>query len=124
MINLHKDFLGDIFRVLCILNYADGSIVNHILPGINNCFKSRLIAFFQLFYKRPFIQTLAVVSTILRKNSILTTAPPFPVYSWFRLSEILKTIGKCQHEILLQYPVLYILDIISCYFATDTLILF
>ena len=123
MINLHKDFLRDIFRVFCILNYAYGGVVNHILPGINNCFKSRLVAFFQLFYKRPFIQTRAVVSTILRKKSVLTTASSFPVHSWLCLSKIFKVICKSQHEILLQYPVLYILYIICCYFPTDTLIL-
>ena len=56
MINLHKNFLGYIFRILRILNNADGGIVNHILPGINNCFKSSLVALLQLFYKRPFVQ--------------------------------------------------------------------
>ena len=94
MINLHKNLLGYIFCILCILNNSDGGVVNHILPGVNNCLKSRLVAFFQLFYKRPFIQTVAVVSTILRKKSVRATASSFPVHSWFGLSEILQAIGE------------------------------
>ena len=68
MINLYKNFLRNIFRVLRILDNADGSIVNHILPGVNNCFESSLVAFFQFFYKDPFIQTLLLFQRYYGKN--------------------------------------------------------
>ena len=85
-IHLYKDLLGYILGVFCVLDYADGCVINPVLVGIHQILKSGFITIAKALYQLKFIQQLEGLGfeAVTYENMLcfLYLHPIGPVVQW------------------------------------------